>query len=449
MTGRVFISYRRSETAWAARAVFERLWREFPQRVFIDLETITLGADFTQELDHHLEHCQALLALLGPRWLQEMADRAQHDEPDYARLEVARALTKNVPVVPVLLDNTPMPKRRDLPADLQALTVRNGLPIVHDTFEAQMMRVVQEVRRILQVPVVVAAPAVAAGVPVPAPVPAPKLSSRDEPWMSNSGLDKSGRWAEFTVRGVVQRMRWIEPDEFWMGSTEAERKRFAEQMPRDKKNLFDSEAPRHRVTLSRGFWLADTACSQALWQAVTGDNPSHFTGDPLLPVDSVSWEQVTRQFLSELGRLSASAGWALPTEAQWEYACRAGTDTAYSFGDVISAEQASFDGNYPSPGGKKGLYRAKTVAVRDLPANAWGLHQMHGNVWEWCSDGLRPYGPQPVSDPVGPEDSAARVLRGGSWINGARYLRAAGRGRDRPDVRNDSVGFRLCRSSPN
>ena len=142
MAGRVFISYRRSETAWAARAVFERLWREFPQRVFIDLESIALGADFAHIIDQHLEGCEAMLAVIGPTWLEELNDRLKHNETDFVRLEVARALLKSIPVVPVLLDTAPMPKQRDLPDNLRALTRRNGLPIMAETFEAQMVRVV-------------------------------------------------------------------------------------------------------------------------------------------------------------------------------------------------------------------------------------------------------------------------------------------------------------------
>jgi formylglycine-generating enzyme len=448
MAGRVFISYRRSETGWAARAVFERLWREFPGRVFIDLETIALGADFTLELDHHLEHCEAMLALLRPRWLQEMKDRTDHGEPDYARLEVARALLKSIPVVPVLLDNTPMPKRRDLPADLQALTVRNGLPIVHDTFEAQMIRVVQEVRRVLTTQAGLPAPGANTTALMAEPLDAPKPDWPREPWMHDTGVDAQGRWADFKLRNVVQRMRWIEPGEFWMGSTEAERKRFAEKFRAGKTASFDDEKPRHRVTLTHGYWLADTACTQALWQAVVGENPSHFVADAQLPVDSVSWDDINTHFLPELRRLLGSAGFDLPTEAQWECACRAGTDTAYSFGADLSTAQANFDGSAGSAGGVKGDHRKTTLPAKALPANGWGLHQMHGNLWEWCKDGLRSYTAAPVRDPVGPTDGVPRVLRGGSWYYTAVNARASYRSDNRADVRGGDVGFRLCRVSP-
>jgi len=445
MAGRVFISYRRSETAWAARALFERLWREFPQRVFIDLESIALGADFAHIIDQHLEGCEAMLAVIGPTWLEELNDRLKHDETDFVRLEVARALVKNIPVVPVLLDRAPMPKRRELPEDLRALTGRNGLPIMAETFEAQMVRVVHEVGRVLK-SVAPAPPALQEAGPPPASA-APPATPR-EPWMSDAGSDQCGRWAEFKVRGVVQRLRWIEPGEFWMGSTEAERMRFAEQLPNERMSLLDDEKPRHRVAHSRGFWLADTACTQALWQAVLGDNPSHFTGDGNLPVEQVSWDDVASKFMPELGRLLAAEGWGLPSEAQWEYACRAGTDTAYSFGEMINTDQVNFDGNHPPPGGKKGEFREKTVPVKALLANGWGLYQMHGNVLEWCRDAGRTYTADPVVDPDGGAAEESRVLRGGSWFSYGRNLRTSYRRRFHPDGSDRYTGFRVYRASP-
>jgi formylglycine-generating enzyme required for sulfatase activity len=262
--------------------------------------------------------------------------------------------------------------------------------------------------------------------------------------MSAEGRDELGRWAELRVNGVVQRLRWIEPGEFWMGSTEAERKRFVAQLKDDQKTYFDDEAPRHRVKLTRGFWLADTACTQALWQTVTGDNPSHFTGDPNLPVEQVSWDDVTQKFLLALNRQLTGVAAVLPTEAQWEYACRAGTETAYHFGEQIHTDQVNYDGNYPPPGGRKGEYRERTVPVKALPANAWGLYQMHGNVWEWCADARRTYGVALEVDPDGGQDGVGRVLRGGAWFIGAGRARSACRIDDGRDFRHQRFGFRFA-----
>ena len=217
---------------------------------------------------------------------------------------------------------------------------------------------------------------------------------------------------------ALQRFRWIEPGSFMMGS------------PEDEAERDDDEGPRHLVTLSSGFWLGATACSQSLWQAVMGENPNRFKGDDR-PVENVSWEDV-QGFLRKLEDLVPGCFADLPTEAEWEYACRAGTPTRYNFGDEISRDRVNY-------GGKE------TVQVGSLPPNAWGLHEMHGNVWEWCADGLRDYTSSSVVDPRGPEGPGApRASRGGSWIYGARGARSAYRFAARPGFALDVRGFRLC-----
>jgi formylglycine-generating enzyme required for sulfatase activity len=249
-------------------------------------------------------------------------------------------------------------------------------------------------------------------------------------WASAIGRDRYGLWTEFTIPDledapVLQRMRWIAPGRFLMGSPETEAGR-----SRD-------EGPQHWATISRGFWLADTACTQALWQAVMGDNPSEFKGDPMRPVEQVSWD-MAQSFMREIEDKVPGLGLSLPTEAQWEYACRAGTETAYSFGAAITGELARFYGPQSKNLG--------TVPVGSLPPNPWGLFEMHGNVWEWCADGRREYGPDPVTDPLGPlETRAERALRGGSWGSGARDLRSAGRSAGDQGLRGSGVGFRCAR----
>ena len=260
------------------------------------------------------------------------------------------------------------------------------------------------------------------------------------PWACAWGDDRYGLWAELDVKTVVQRLRWIEPGEFWMGSPDAEPERFGD------------EDPRHRVRLTVGFWLADTACTQALWQAVVGDTPSHFSGDLELPVEQVSFDDV-HGFLGRLQADFAEGGVAqLPTESQWEYACRAGTETAFAFGATITPQQVNYDGNYPYGDAAKGLYRERTVPVNALPANRWGLYQMLGNVWEWCDDKRRDYGRTAVAggvvlDPAGQRGSgsaAGGAVRGGSWLDRAGHARSAYRSANQRGYRYRNLGFRFA-----
>ena len=256
-------------------------------------------------------------------------------------------------------------------------------------------------------------------------------------YASNFGTDRFGAWFEFQVprrdgTGVVtQRMRWIRAGTFLMGSPQAERDR-------------GSDETQHEVKLSRGYWLADTACTQELWEAVTGESPSHFNGDRR-PVEQVSYDQVIK-FVSVLAKLVPELAPALPTEAQWEYACRARTETPFSFGDAITWEQVNFDGRHPYGDPPKGEYRLQTVEVKSLSANRWGLYEMHGNVWEWCRDSYGEYSTASQVDPAGPATGSYRVVRGGSWYNVARYVRSACRRWDDPGFRSNFLGFRLLSS---
>jgi formylglycine-generating enzyme required for sulfatase activity len=178
--------------------------------------------------------------------------------------------------------------------------------------------------------------------------------------------------------------------------------------------------------------------TQAQWQAVMGSNPSYFQGKKL-PVEQVSWEDC-REFCSKLSERDGQR-YRLPTEAEWEYACRAGTTTPFLFGETISTDQANYNGTYG--GGNKGQYRQKTTSVGTFPGNAFGLFEMHGNVWEWCEDWRGPYPQSEITDPKGPDNGDARVLRGGSWGMHPLWCRSASRFHDDPGCRDVNVGCRV------
>ncbi len=264
-------------------------------------------------------------------------------------------------------------------------------------------------------------------------------SGQPPPWADDWGTDAYGHWVTFGVedeRGqkVTQRMRWIAPGTFLMGSLQGELERYSD------------EGPQHQVTIDRGFWLFDTACTQALWQAVMGEHRSRFGGAER-PVENVSWNDC-QHFIRRLNERLPGLDLTLPSEAQWEYACRAGTTTPFSFGEDITPEQVNYDGNDPYAGGKKGLYRGETVPVASLPPNPWGLYEMHGNVWEWTRDHWNgSYEGAPADGSVWEDrgTGSVRVIRGGSWSSNARYVRAASRSQIPPDYRHDSLGFRCAR----
>jgi formylglycine-generating enzyme required for sulfatase activity len=218
--------------------------------------------------------------------------------------------------------------------------------------------------------------------------------------------------------GVSIEMVLIRPGSFTMGSEKGE----------------DDEKAVHKVTLTKPFYLGKFEVTQRQWQAVMGANPSQFK-DPDNPVEMVSWEDC-QAFLQKLSEKVPGVTFKLPTEAQWEYACRAGSDAAYSFGDDASrlGEYAWFLDNSAS----------KAHPVGKKKPNAWGLYDMHGNVCEWCADWYESsYGPDAATDPAGPASGEARVLRGESWVGIAAELRAARRVATPAYYQNSHVGLRL------
>jgi len=204
-------------------------------------------------------------------------------------------------------------------------------------------------------------------------------------------------------------------------------------------NGSDNERPVLTVRISKPFYLGIYEVTQGQWEAVMGDNPSRFTGDPNRPVENVSWDDV-QKFIDKLNTKEGGTKYRLPTEAEWEYAARAGSKTAYSFGDDSSqlSKYAWFGDNAGNT----------THLVGKLQPNVWGLYDMHGNVWEWVQDWYGKYTAEPVTDPQGPAAGSYRVIRGGGWGYGAGGCRSAYPPRNAPGYRLVSLGFRLLRTAP-
>jgi sulfatase modifying factor 1 len=216
-------------------------------------------------------------------------------------------------------------------------------------------------------------------------------------------------------------VRWVPAGRFVMGSPSDEAQR-------------DKDEVQHEVVFTRGFFMAETECTQAQWEAVKPHNPSHGKA-PDQPVNQVSWLDA-QDYCRALTRRHREAGlipdgweWDLPTEAQWEYACRAGTTGSFA-GDLNAL--AWIESNS----------EGKAHAVKTRSPNAWGLHDLHGNVWEWCRDWYGDYPTNAVHDPTGPSAGTFRCYRGGSRIYGARRARSAIRGAMTPELRGDYLGFR-------
>jgi formylglycine-generating enzyme required for sulfatase activity len=224
--------------------------------------------------------------------------------------------------------------------------------------------------------------------------------------------------------GVKLDLVLIRPGSFMMGSDKG----------------YDNAKPVHQVTITKPFYIGKYEVTQQQWQAVMGSNPSNFKG-PTNPVDTVSWDDC-QAYIKKLNEKSPGAGFRLPTEAEWEYACRAGGTTQFCYGnygdeEAILGEYAWYSANS----------EGKTHPVGEKKPNAWGLYDMHGNVWEWCADWFADKYPDgPVNDPTGPSSGQSRVIRGGYWYSYAYNCRSANRDFDGPDNRFTYLGFRFVRT---
>jgi formylglycine-generating enzyme required for sulfatase activity/predicted Ser/Thr protein kinase len=259
---------------------------------------------------------------------------------------------------------------------------------------------------------------------------------------------------------IGMKLKLIPAGEFLMGAPDRE------------PEALEDERPQHRVRITRPFYLGVYEVTQAEYREVMGNNPSHFSAQgggraevagldtSRHPVENVSWRDAIA-FCNKLsereglgpcygpdgGRIESGDGYRLPTEAEWEYACRAGTTTAFAFGPSLSTATANFDGSAVYNGSSKGASLRRTTPVGGYSPNRFGLHDMHGNVWEWCGDFYddKYYKKSPENDPPGPPEAADRVIRGGGWYGFPRNCRSAYRFRYSPGYRINFLGFRVAR----
>jgi formylglycine-generating enzyme required for sulfatase activity len=242
------------------------------------------------------------------------------------------------------------------------------------------------------------------------------------------------------VNSLVMGFVWVPPGTFRMGS------------PADEARRAPDEGPQHEVEIARGFYLGRHPVTQGQYRTVMGVNPACFHagngGGAEHPVEKVSWEDAVefcRRLSARAEEKKAGRTYRLPTEAEWEYACRAGTQTPFHGGASLGAAAANFAGDYPYGDAPRGPDLQCTAPVGSYPPNAWGLYDLHGNVWEWCSDWYDPgyYKTSPRRAPRGPSGGSLRVLRGGCWAVAAENCRSARRDKFAPGARSSFIGFRV------
>ena len=399
---KVFISYAKEDLEHALR-----LYRDLKSRgikAWIDREDIVPGQRWKDAIRKAIVGCDYFIALLSKRATTKK--RFVHTELKYA-VEVLESLPRQeIFVIPALLEEC------DVEDEMLKQIHWAYLYPSYEKGVADIMRALTP----------------------------PKSSGETQDSEQDAAVSAGGMedGKILVVQEIVGNTRvffefaYIPPGEFMMGSPEEEPERSGDEIL-------------HKVVLTEGFFMQTTLVTQGQWKAVMGKNPSWFKEyGGKLPMETVSWEDAM-EYIGKLNAAGDGKGYRLPTEAQWEYACRAGTTTAFHTGRCLSTDEANYNGHYPLDGCPKEEYQEKaTTQVKTFPPNAWGLYDMHGNLWEWCSDWHDEYGKRgAVVDPPGPPSGSDRVLRGGSWSFSAWSCRSAYRNWDQPGERNEDIGFRL------
>jgi formylglycine-generating enzyme required for sulfatase activity len=514
MSAKIFISYRRDDSAGHAGRVHDRLAQEFGSNLlFMDVDNIPLGSDFIKVLREEVVQCDALLAVIGQHWLDArdtQGNRRLDSEKDFVRIEISTALQHDIPIIPILLDGARIPKPEELPPDLQALTARNGLDVRHSSFHIDMDRLIAglKARSVgVQAQVEVKAttsesatsnwhrfPAVLAGItaaacaalwfmmtqrpnllpptsassqkqtvatqPVatlPAPASAPAIApapiSAPAPGPGRLSPVKIGLLTpsdervlqpndSFTECESCPVMTVISSGSFMMGS------------PNTELGRVGSEGPQHLVTIGHRFAFGRFSVTFDEWDACVADgdcggySPADQSwGRGKRPVVNVSWNEAN-VYLAWLSRKTGRT-YRLPTEAEREYAARAGTTTPFWWGTSITTEQANYNGNFAYGGdGVRGEMRGQSVPVNSFLPNPWGLFQVHGNVSEWTQDCWHDnYYSDPPTDgsPWNNPDCKLRVRRGGSIGSPPQVLRSAARLSGPQTNGQPFIGFRVVR----
>jgi formylglycine-generating enzyme required for sulfatase activity len=465
---RIFISYRRQDSKYQARSIYAAFAREVGrENVFMDVDSIPPGANFRKILKDWVDQCEVLLALIGHEWLDVRDPQTGHrrlDNPsDFVRIEIGEALARDIPVVPVLLDGAALPQVHQLPDALKELCDRQAEFVEYRTFDADVERLIKKLR-------------LGAGAVPPGPPPDDGRIKIDAAMIIGAPqgrfLPGNGKAEWFKDHALAPEMVVIPKTErpFLMGSPPEEIERLSNEF-RAVAKYFKWEGPQVNVTIASPFAVSRYAVTRGEFSAFVNEKGLDMSGgafvwngkewkqdpkrswrdpgfaqDDSHPVVCVNWHdaEAYTKWLSE----KTGKPYRLLSEAEWEYAARAGTQTPFWWGSSISPEQANYDCNYTFGGGPKGEWLQSTVPVSRYQPNPWGLYQVHGNVWEWCEDcwNERHSGAPADGSARTTGDCGLRVLRGGSWDCSPQFLRAARRSRDNAELRYYSIGFRVART---
>jgi formylglycine-generating enzyme required for sulfatase activity len=463
---KVFISYRRHDSRYQARMIYNAFQRALPrEHLFMDIDSIPPGADFVEILERWVGECEVMLALIGSGWIDAVdpktGRRRLDNQYDFVRIEIREALKRGIPVVPVLLDDVPMPDADALPDDLKKLVRRQAEFVQFRTFDEDVARLMRRL----------ASEAIQVGTQ--------QLDAREEQ-AEERELRAAGSIPVLIGDRNQNQTKWMlpgagEPFCDLLGGPEmvvVPAGSFMMGSPENEPERYPNEGPLHEVTIAQPFAVGRHAVTRvqfAIFVKATGHKAEGegafdwseakynwyaswrypgFPQDDSHPVTCVNWDDA-KAYISWLAAATGKP-YRFLTEAEWEYSARAGTTTPFWWGSSITPAQANYDGNEVyAGGGSTGEYRDGTVPVGDFKANLWGLHNVHGNVWEWCEDVWHDSyvgAPADTSAWLQGGKGACRVVRGGAWSYDPKFLRAAQRIGDPSKLRDILLGFRVART---